>query len=232
MTYRAVFFDVGETLMHPHPSFPLLFAATLRENGYPVPDDRAVACSRVVSKRFEAAHAAGDLWTTSPEGSRRFWLGTYTEMLEQLGIRPADGLIDRLFERFTQTSNYRLFDDVLPVLRRLRASGRSLGIISNFEAWLPAVLERLGVGELMAASVISGLVGIEKPDPRIFRLAMERTGVEPAEAVHVGDSPSFDTAPAEALGMGAVLLDRRRRYPDHAGARIESLYELEAVGVS
>jgi putative hydrolase of the HAD superfamily len=68
--------------------------------------------------------------------------------------------------------------------------------------------------------------GVEKPDPAIFRLALDRMGVEPAEAVYVGDSVQFDVEPATALGMVGVLLDRRHRHPDHHGIRLTSLDEL------
>ena len=80
--------------------------------------------------------------------------------------------------------------------------------------------------------VISGVEGVEKPDPRIFRLALDRTGVEPREAAYVGDSVSFDVEPAASLGMLAILIDRRGRFPDHRGPRITSLDELPPlVGV-
>jgi FMN phosphatase YigB (HAD superfamily) len=81
--------------------------------------------------------------------------------------------------------------------------------------------------------VISGVEGVEKPDHRIFRLALERTGRIPEESVYVGDSPSFDIEPARAVGMFAVLLDRRGRHPDHRGVRITTLEELpRAIGVA
>jgi putative hydrolase of the HAD superfamily len=70
---------------------------------------------------------------------------------------------------------------------------------------------------------------VEKPDPKIFLLALDRIGVEPPEAVYVGDSVHFDVEPATAVGMLGVLLDRRSRYPDHAGVRIASLEELPGI---
>jgi FMN phosphatase YigB (HAD superfamily) len=68
--------------------------------------------------------------------------------------------------------------------------------------------------------------GVEKPDSRIYELALERAGVGASEAVFVGDNPEFDVAPPSELGMFAVLVDRRGRHPDHEGARIVDLAEL------
>ena len=74
--------------------------------------------------------------------------------------------------------------------------------------------------------VISGKEGIEKPDPAIFRLALERSGIDPGEAVYVGDHPRIDVEGARAVGMDAVLIDRRERYPGFEGKRIETLEHL------
>ena len=67
------------------------------------------------------------------------------------------------------------------------------------------------------------------PDPEIFRLALKEANVEAAESIYVGDNPYFDIEPAAALGMHAVLLDRRHRHEDHVGLRIGSLAELPAL---
>ena len=229
MRYAAVFFDAGETLVHPHPTFPDLFAAILRREGHDVDPATIHERIHVVSDRFRSAAQANELWTTSPERSRRFWHDVYTIFLRELGIANGDGLVDTVYREFTDLANYALFDDVAPVLERLRAAGLTLGVVSNFEEWLERLLEQLGIGSYFEVRVISGVEGLEKPDPRIFELAMTRAGVEPAASVYVGDNPEFDVDPALALGMFPVLIDRRDRYPDAPGARIASLAELPAV---
>lgn len=229
MGYAAVFFDVGETLVHPDPSFPELFAAILRREGHAVDVDTIHERIHVVSDRFRLAAETEELWTTSPERSRRFWHDVYGIFLRELGLPEGDGLVDAVYEAFTDPDNYALFDDVAPVLDRLAERGLVLGVVSNFEAWLDPLLDRLGVGPLLAVRVISGIEGLEKPDPRIFELAMERAGVAPAASVYVGDNPEFDVDPALAVGMFPVLIDRRNRHPDAPGPRIASLSELPAV---
>jgi putative hydrolase of the HAD superfamily len=92
------------------------------------------------------------------------------------------------------------------------------------------LLERLEVLPLMSVIVVSGREGIEKPDPRIFHLALERLGAAPERSVYVGDNPRIDVEPAIALGMGAVLVDRRGV---HNGYRtspvVRSLEQVAAV---
>ena len=81
--------------------------------------------------------------------------------------------------------------------------------------------------------MISGIEGIEKPDERIYRLALERADVDASESVYVGDNPEFDVDPALALGMFPVLIDRRDRFLDAPGPRITAMDQLPALlGVS
>jgi putative hydrolase of the HAD superfamily len=227
--WSAVFFDAGETLVHPHPTFPDLFASVLAQEGHSVSAETIRERIHVVSDRFRSAAEANELWTTSPEKSRRFWHGVYEIFLREVGVPNGDGLIDRIYAEFTDLANYALFDDVIPVLERLRSAGLTLGIVSNFEEWLERLLGRLGVRELFDVRVISGIEGLEKPDPRIFLLAMDRAGVEPNRSVYVGDNPALDVEPARAVGMFPVLVDRRDRYLDAPGSRISSLEELPRI---
>jgi putative hydrolase of the HAD superfamily len=157
----------------------------------------------------------------------------YRLLLDRVGLPASDGLAERLYAEFTTLSNYRLFPDALPTLVRLHAAGIALGVISNFEEWLERLLEALDVIHYFDVRIISGIEGVEKPDPAIFRLALERGGVRAEESAYVGDIPAFDTEPAEALGMLGVLIDRRGRFPDHTGLRIASLEDLPvAIGVA
>ena len=230
--YDAVFFDAGETLVHPHPSFPELLTLVLQDEGHDV--DPAVIRERlwVVSDRFLKAARDNELWSTSAERSREFWSSVYRTFLGELGIEWTDDLSKRLYSTFTDVANYRLFPDVVEVLEHLERAGLSLGLVSNFEEWLEHLLEHLELTRFFDVRIISGVEGVEKPDPRIFRLALERTGAEASRSVYVGDNVHFDVEPANELGMLGVLLDRRGRYPDHDGVRITTMRELpEVLGV-
>jgi putative hydrolase of the HAD superfamily len=229
VTYAAVFFDAGETLVHPHPTFPDLFAQILQREGHDVTPELVRERGHVVFDRFRLAAENRELWTTSPERSRLFWHEVYEIFLRELGVPNANGLIDTVYGEFTDLSNYRLFEDVQAVLERLSEAGLILGVVSNFEAWLERLLDELGVTDYFAVRVVSGAEGMEKPDPRIFELAMSRAGVVPADSVYVGDNPEFDVDPALAVGMFPVLIDRRGRFPEAPGVRIGSMGELPGV---
>ena len=230
--YGAIFFDAGETLVHPMPSFSELFASVVTREGHTRRPEDILGASRVVLSRFSEAARDNELWTTSPERSRRFWTEIYDRMLVALDL-PTDGLRDLLYREFTRLDNYALFEDVRPLLNSLSSSAATseaqLGIVSNYEAWLEDLLAGLGVLDSFPVRVVSGIEGIEKPDPRIYELALERAGVAASSAVFVGDNPEFDVTPPAALGMFTILIDRRERHPDHPGARIADLGELPAL---
>ena len=115
MRWAAVFFDAGETLVHPHPSFPDLFARILVREGHEVSPEAIRDRIHVVSDRFREAARTNELWTTSPEKSRRFWHEVYAIFLRDIGIVDA-GLADTCYREFTDLANYSLFDDVMPAL--------------------------------------------------------------------------------------------------------------------
>lgn len=225
---EIVFLDAGETILYPHPSFSELFAKVVSDAGFSVDAGDVEEVRRRLAPHLvdmvEDSGAEGGI-SLSEESSRTFWTFLYRRFLEELG-HPDDALVHRLFEVFSSTSTYRLYDDVLPALRDLSGLGYRLGLISNFERWLEEMLVELEVGHIFDVAVISGIEGVEKPDASIYERALEKAGVEAGQAVHVGDSPGLDVAPARSVGIATVLLDRLGRYEDHAGHRIASLKEL------
>ena len=227
-----MFFDAGETLLYPHPSFAELFAEVLRERGRRVDPARVQEVVSASAGRFNEILSSEQarLWSTSADRSRALWDAIYRSFLDDLGI---DGnreeLIDALYRRFTDLASYRLHPDALPTLERLRKTDLTLGLISNFEDWLERLLDALEVAHFFDVTVISGVEGVEKPDPGIFRLALDRAGAAPERSAYVGDNPAFDVDAARAVGMVPVLIDRRGAHQDADGLRITSLEDLPAA---
>jgi putative hydrolase of the HAD superfamily len=227
---EIVFFDAGETIVHPHPSFAELFARTCVQAGHPMsPGSIRKVQQRLAPHLLDIGEGSGVVNPTfSSEASFTFWTHLYERFCEELGIDD-DELPGELYRVFSRSESYRLFDDVVPALEALAGDGVRLGLISNFEGWLEKMLVELEVGHLFEVSVISGTEGVEKPDPAIYELALDRAAVSPDRALHVGDAPKLDVEPAISVGMGAVLLDRTGRYSDFEGLRIRSLEELRPL---
>jgi putative hydrolase of the HAD superfamily len=91
-------------------------------------------------------------------------------------------------------------------LARLKAAGLRLGVVSNSEGKVAEALEAARLRDYFDVVVDSGLIGIEKPDPRIFEAALDVLGLEPEEALYVGDLYDIDIVGARAAGIEAVLL--------------------------
>ena len=227
---EIVFFDAGETLIHPHPSFPELFATVCRGQGHDIAADHvADVQERLAPHLVDLAEETGVEHgpSLSARDSEIFWTFLYRRLLAELDL--PDDLAPELYRVFSDSATYRLFDDALPVLNELGAAGYRLGLISNFEGWLEKILVEQEVGHLFDTTVISGVEGVEKPDPGIYRLALERSEVDAARTVHVGDSMKLDVEPARSVGINPILIDRAGRYPDADCPTISSLAELPGV---
>lgn len=233
MSLEAVLFDAGETLLSPHPSFAHVFSEVLGQHGHDVGPEVVVATFGRLAPTFPPQEVVdqmdGGLWSTSEEVSRKFWGTVYTRAFEEIGVADDGTLVDALYSRFTNFDSYRLFPDVLPTLHELRGEGIRLGVISNFESWLKDMLEHWEIHGLFEVVVISGIEGVEKPDPKIFETALERMQVSAESSAYVGDHPEIDISGSEAVGMRGILVDRKGRHPDHAGPRIEDLTGLKEV---
>jgi REG-2-like HAD superfamily hydrolase len=227
---RIVFFDAGGTILEPYPTFAEAFTRICRTHGYEVaPADVQAVFHEQGPNVADAARKAGVVnATTSAESSQIFWRYLYTMFLEALGIQDEE-LRDDLLATFSDKASYKLFPEVLGSFEQLRAGGYRLGLISNFEGWLEEVLVEEKAGDIFEVKVISGIEGVEKPDPYIYRLALERAGVAPEESVHVGDSIANDLEPAMAVGMKAVMIDRSGSFPHTSFPRITTLEELPAL---
>lgn len=228
---RAVFFDVGDTLVRARQPHAELLAAACREQGVILDATALAAFGDHITSRVAGRARAGRPFTFPPAESQRFWLETYRGFLARhLPAATAERVALAYRAILSSPAGYVLFADALPALRRLRSEGIALGIVSNWEAWLPALLDATGLAPLFDQVVISGLRGVEKPDPAIFALALREGGYRPGEVVYVGDSPAHDVAPALAAGLAPVLLDRHGRHPpDGATPRLASLRDLPAA---
>jgi putative hydrolase of the HAD superfamily len=232
--YDVVLFDAGETLLRPDPSFPELIVRLLERRHVAVEHDEPEWIERALQTVFQAMDdlvVNREQFSTSTERSRAFWEEIYTRLLGELRVDDPDGVLATyLYDEFSNPKHYALFPDAMPALRELAATGYTLGIVSNFEEWLTILLERLGVLELMSVVVVSGREGIEKPDTEIFRRALDRLTATAERAVYVGDNPRIDVAPALAMGMGAVLVDRRGVHDAVSGATVvRSLEQVPSV---
>src|SRR6267142_767451 len=98
-------------------------------------------------------------------------------------------------------------DEVHPTLAALRARGFKLVVVSNANGRLRYLFDRLGLSGSLDGLFDSYDEGVEKPDPRFFRRALERTGAEAQSTIHVGDFYHIDVAGARAAGITPVLLD-------------------------
>lgn len=103
---------------------------------------------------------------------------------------------------------WKPYGNVREVLARLKASGRRTGIISNWDPSARNVLKECCLDDLLDPVIVSCEVGAAKPSEKIFRIALEKAGVEPSRCLYVGDNYYDDAAGAATVGMKAVIINR------------------------
>jgi len=186
-------------------------------------EDLAAALSRAWAD--VRAKAAGDRYG-GVSGEPQFWRAFLDAVRASLDGRPVSAeAFGRLASHFRDPAAWAVYPDVPSTLDRLERAGFSLAVVSNWDSHLPALLADLGLAGRFQAVLVSAIERIGKPEPEIFRRACQRLAVEPAAALHVGDSPREDYEGARRAGLEALLLDRSGRYEATAD-RIGSLAEV------
>jgi HAD superfamily hydrolase (TIGR01509 family) len=157
----------------------------------------------------------------------------FARILQAAGAEPQPGLVRALvdLDRELLVRNSPLYDDALPFLRAVRASGIKIAIVSNCSEHTRDLLEADGVAALADTLVLSYEVGVEKPEPEIYYYALDRLGVSAGRALFVDDQPSYCAA-AAALGITAVQIVRGEldgKVPAADTAVVRSLTEVETM---
>lgn len=210
---RAVFLDIGDTVMRPNPSWEDVYAIAFKEFGVDVEIGELYAALR------RAYHHGG--WgmeggfEPSEETSFQRTVEIDAAAIAELGLEPMpEAFYRRLAELFMVTSHWHIFPDAYSTLEALQARGLTVGAVSNWVWNLPELLHSLELVQHFDFIAASARIGFEKPHPRIFEWALGQAGVPPSQVIHVGDHLDADVEGARAVGIQGVLIDRAGRYKD------------------
>ncbi len=189
------------------------------------PSPRALAAAEPRAKKALDRPPSPGFATDAERGWHYFNL-----VLDEAGIARSAATDAALLDLKAWHDRHNLWEDVpaevRPSLARFRAAGLRLAVVSNANGTLRRLFERLGLTPAFEVILDSAEEGVEKPDARLFRRALERLGGDAATALHVGDIYHVDVAGARAAGVRPVLLDEAGLYPDADCPRVRSLAEL------
>lgn len=226
MPRSVVTFDIGQTLVDLDLAF---LARRLEERGVAVSVAALEAALPPAWRHYDALVASG---ASHP------WHELIRTLLAGAGIEVPAGLVDWLY---AQQATHNLWRKPIPpmveLVREQRARGVITAALSNSEGHLRELLEEIGLAPLFHAIIDSGVVGVAKPDPRIFAITLEALQVRPEVIVHVGDSWSADVMGALGAGWRAIWY-RSRASTAPADARVpvardaaETRAALSSLGV-
>jgi putative hydrolase of the HAD superfamily len=225
---RAVFFDLGGTLLVMRRD--RIFRRVLSE------EDREASLERIHSAYMDAESwwltAYGDKVLT-PEQTReayreldeRTFASLYPDEDHAEALRVSK-LVRKRWPELESEIPLELYPDVEPTLTKLANDGYFLGLISNAPPDTARVVDVLGLRRYLGSVVISGDVGYSKPHPEIFRIALREAGVNPVDAIHVGDFYEADIIGARNAGIKGLLIDREGSPSALDCPRMKSLGEV------
>jgi putative hydrolase of the HAD superfamily len=232
MTLRAVFIDAGNTLLYEKPSRFEIYAQAARRRGLPTTEDDMHGLMRRAHR--ELPREIDGAWRYSEA-----WFSFYIERIfhDYLDLAKDElpGVAEELFARFAAPETFGLHAGARELLEALRHRGLRVGIVSNWSARLPGLVERLGIAGSLDFVLASAIERAEKPEPEIFERALARAGVAPAEALHAGDDVEKDVLGPRRVGIRAVLVDRSAPNArsdanrSHEVERVQDLFELAAL---
>ncbi len=223
LQYPWVFMDAGDTFIYGYPTFYQALRDCCMKQGLSI----SIVETEKVVKDFLATHPPVHL--IDQESFTRFFHELYRDVLSALHY-PGDleKAVVALWEEWETGHRFRLFDDALSALRRLRNRGFRMGVISNWDQTFHSVLKQLGVTDFFDFTVASVQVGLSKPDPQIFHYALEQTGAQAACSWYLGDQIEADIQPAAALGFKTIYVD----YYSKGGANGFAHYTVPSMSVA
>jgi HAD superfamily hydrolase (TIGR01549 family) len=219
--YRTVFLDAGGVMITPN--FPRLVDALARR-GIVVSADALAAAEPHIKRQLD--HAP----TIESTDDRLRGYVYFDLILERAGIATSAVTEAAIEELVSFHDHEGAWDLVTPgaveALTRLRNAGCRLVVVSNSNGRVRRILRRTGLEPHVDLVLDSQEEGVEKPNPRIFEIALERSQADRATTIHCGDIYHIDVAGARAAGLPAVLLDSAGLYTDADCPRVQSLPEF------
>src|SRR6266851_6255337 len=207
---RAIFFDAVGTLFYLTKNVGDHYALVASEVGLkldPAPFDRAFFSAW---KQMPARVAIDG---PRENDDKDWWRELVDLILDQVAPEldeiDRDNFFEVAYEHFAEAGVWELYPEVPDVLEKLRPRF-PLAVISNFDGRLRMILEQLGVSKFFPHVFLSSELGADKPDPEIFRLALNVLRLQPNEVLHVGDDPQRDLKAGTAAGLSIFQLDRKK----------------------
>lgn len=226
---KAVFFDVGGTLIEPRYPVGEIYAAFAADFGFSADPQRLqINFLRLFPLQPRLAFSGNLPMKTLVSMEYRWWHSLVSEVFAAEGVFPLfDDFFKAVYDAFKTKALWKVHDGVVQTLDTLAQRGLRLGVVSNFDSRLPEILGACELADYFGTIRFSSFSNSAKPDEGIFRAALNDLRLLPEEVVHVGDSWREDVEGALSVGIRAILFDQHRRFADNPGTENDNVTRIE-----
>jgi putative hydrolase of the HAD superfamily len=207
---KTIFFDAVGTLFYLTKSVGHHYALVGHEIGLTLD---AQKLDRAFASAWKQMPPRQSINGPRHDDDKGWWQQLVDLILDQaapsLGDIDRDNFFEIAYEHFAEAGVWELYPEVVEVLDKLQPRFQ-LAVISNFDGRLRFILEQLGISKFFPHVFVSSELGADKPDPLIFRRALDLGGFASNEVLHVGDDPDRDWDAAAAAGLSILKLDRQK----------------------
>lgn len=219
---KWITFDMGGTLLFPHPSVGEIYAEVLSSHGV----DLAPSLLEQAFLKVWREEVVICCPNITPESEKERWRGVIRRTFVDLA--PAvnqEQLFDDLWIAFSEPGRWRLPPRTEETLTTLRTRGYRLAVLSNWDDRLRQLVHEMGLGHFFEEIFVSCEVGFEKPDPTLFGLVEDRLQAAGETILHIGDSHHHDVLGAQACGWQAIQVFTEAK-PGSECLRLDCLSQL------
>ncbi|MCL2426726.1 MAG: HAD family hydrolase [Oscillospiraceae bacterium] len=230
MKYKAIIFDVGDTLLEHYPNEEQIYVQRLKHLGFDIDAKMEAEIGKVILE------TSNEQIIKEQNGAPRMPDQEFEAMLDKAALyfvyngKEDSEYLETLKNLPIPKQELRVIPGTFEVLQKLKDKGFRLAVVSNHRTWLPDYLTKIGLSQFFETIVVSEVVGVEKPDIRIMQIALNNLALNASKCLYVGDHP-FDVLCAKNAGVDcAWLATSDNILPDSVpykeDYRIQKLHEL------
>ncbi|XP_034022314.1 haloacid dehalogenase-like hydrolase domain-containing protein 3 [Thalassophryne amazonica] len=210
---RWVLWDAKDTLLRVRTSVGDQYCTEAERMGLSLSAEEVNSAFRQVYQRYSSQYP--NYGIAQGLDGQTWWKGVVRDTFSQCRVQdPAllNAMAHNIYHNFYTSENWEVFPDTKAALESCSALGLNLGVVSNFDSRLKVILDNCGLLSHFSFLITSEEAGVAKPNPAVFKQALQKCGTPACDVAHIGDHYVNDYLASRSVGIHGYLLDRQKKY--------------------